>query len=111
MVNEFEKQIKRGMLDIIILNMLTQKPCHGYELLQEIKRSSQIFESLKEGTLYPRLYRLLDNECIEFNLAVDEKKSKVKKIYNITKKGKIQLEELLKIWDMFVEDMSSILGR
>lgn len=109
MVEEFEKQLKRGVLDIIILDKLSRKSCHGYELLKEIKRASKVFAGLKEGTLYPRLYRLLEKECVTCRLAVSEEEAKVKKVYEITEHGQQQLIQLLGSWNLFLEDMMQLL--
>lgn len=109
MIGEFERQLKRGMLDIIILKRLNDRPAHGYELLLEIKKSSQVFSSLKEGTLYPRLYRLLDEKCIVCTPELSEDGTKIKKVYKITLLGREQLQILLKVWMRFVDDMNQVL--
>lgn len=111
MIDEFDKQIKRGMLDVIILNMLMKKSYYGYELLLEIRSCSTIFKSLKEGTLYPRLYKLSYRHYLTCQRELSDDKSRLKKVYSITEDGRNQLEQLLNIWDHFIEDMTRILER
>ena len=53
-----ERQLKKGVLEMLVLRLVCQKPGHGYELLARMDRRSHGAFRLKEGTLYPILYRL-----------------------------------------------------
>src|SRR6201982_86511 len=48
-----------GTLDMLILKMLTRSPQHGYGIALSIKRLSEDFLTVEEGSLYPALQRLL----------------------------------------------------
>ncbi len=104
-----EKQLKRGLLDIILLNMLKNRDYYGYEFLKEIKRLSRVFGTLKEGTLYPRLYRLQDNGFVTCESKIDEGGARLRKVYAITPSGEEQLGKLLSIWHLLVSDMEKLL--
>ena len=58
MEDSFAQQLKKGVLEMLVLKLICEKPAYGYELLSELKKSSQGRFCLKEGTLYPILYRL-----------------------------------------------------
>ena len=47
---------------MLVLELLAKKSMYGYEMIQTLKGTSEDFFALKEGTLYPILYRLEDNE-------------------------------------------------
>lgn len=46
---------------MLVLELLAKKSMYGYEMIQTLKAASEDFFALKEGTLYPILYRLEDN--------------------------------------------------
>ena len=48
----------KGTLPLLILQILSQGPRHGYGIAQEIKRRSEGLLDFREGTLYPALVRL-----------------------------------------------------
>ena len=47
---------------MLVLELLAKKSMYGYEMIQTLKAASEDFFALKEGTLYPILYRLEDND-------------------------------------------------
>lgn len=61
---------------------------YGYQLIQELdSRSSGVFK-MKEGTLYPVLYRLEDSKFIESYWEQDnDRRSVPRKYYRITGDG------------------------
>ena len=60
MNEKYERQMKKGVLDMLVLRLLEKEPKYGYQLIQEMREKSDEVFSLKEGTLYPILYRLED---------------------------------------------------
>ena len=47
MEDRFAQQLKKGVLEMLVLKLICEKPAYGYELLSELKKSSQGF--LPEG--------------------------------------------------------------
>jgi len=87
-LNEVGKQLKKGVIEILILSLLSREKMYGYQLLQELdSRSSGVFR-MKEGTLYPVLYRLEDSGYIESCWEQEnERRSVPRKYYRITEEG------------------------
>lgn len=87
-MNEVGKQLKKGVIEILILELLSEEKMYGYQLIQELDiRSSNVFK-MKEGTLYPVLYRLEDSKYIESYWEQDnEKRGVPRKYYRITASG------------------------
>ncbi len=75
----------RGMLSFLILFLLSKKPMHGQELAEEIGKRKG--EKPSPGTIYPALKALREAGLIK------EKRSGKIKIYELTKDGKLGLEE------------------
>ena len=61
----YERQLKKGVLEILVLQLLSKNKMYGYQLINELKSVSSELFTLKEGTLYPILYRLEDNKLVK----------------------------------------------
>lgn len=92
-MNEVGKQLKKGVIEILILELLSGEKMYGYQLIQELDtRSGGVFR-MREGTLYPVLYRLEDNKYIEsFWEQESERRSVPRKYYRITQGGLAALQ-------------------
>ena len=100
------QQLKKGVLEMLVLEIICQKPTYGYELMTKLKvRSGDLF-SLKEGTLYPILYRLEDDGLIAASWSQGEGRVAPKKIYEATEKGREENMRRQKIWQEFVETVN-----
>ena len=60
----FAQQMKKGALDMLVLKLLQHEEKYGYQLISELRDRSNGALALKEGTLYPILYRLEDDGFI-----------------------------------------------
>ena len=101
MEDRFLQQLKKGALEMLVLHALCQKPTYGYELITDLKRRSGDMFALKEGTLYPILYRLEDEGMIVSSWSQGEGKNAPKKIYAPTEKGRQELVRRQAVWEMF----------
>ena len=45
-------------MEMLLLKILEEKDCYGYEIVQSIKKLSNDNIKLQEGTMYPILYKL-----------------------------------------------------
>lgn len=80
----------RGFLKLIVLKLLSEKPRHGYEIMDEIEKKIKWRPSA--GAIYPKLQELEFEGLVE----VTEEKigDKSKKVYALTEKGKSELKQL-----------------
>jgi len=81
--NRFE----RGDLKLFILDLLNDKPRHGYDIILELEKKFHGFYSPSPGSVYPILQLLEDQEFV----LSDQKTGK--KVYTITSEGKRFLNE------------------
>lgn len=49
MEDRFAQQLKKGVLEMLVLKLICEKPAYGYELLSELKTSSQGRFCLRKG--------------------------------------------------------------
>jgi len=93
-------QLRKGLLELVVLNLLEHGRCHGYEMVQKLKH----IEGLKihEGNIYPILTRLQIDGLVK-----SENKPSVdgppRKYFAITKSGRKILSSMNEHWDMIVD--------
>ena len=87
-----DAQMKRGMVEVCILSLLTRGDSYGYQLIKDI---APIMD-LSESTLYPVLRRL---EAAQ-NLTVYsvEHNGRLRKYYAITDSGRKRIADFLNEW-------------
>jgi len=107
---QFSKEILKGAIDPIVLSILhTYGESYGYELVQRIKEKSDGIFDLREGTVYPLLYRLEDQGLItsEYKSTIT---SKPRRYYQITKSGEKLLEDKKTEYSSFMKAMKRALS-
>lgn len=109
MQQRFAQQMKKGALDMLVLKLLEHKEKYGYQLIVELRERTDGSIALKEGTLYPILYRLEDAGLVESRLAAQVKKEPVRKYYAITEQGRAALLEMYGVWNEFDGHVRSIM--
>ncbi|MDH8679310.1 PadR family transcriptional regulator [Fusibacter bizertensis] len=101
-MDNLQKQFKKGILDIIVLNLLSQNDAYGYEIISQLDALSSGYYLLKEGSLYPVLYRLEDKRFIEsYRKTEGTERAVPRKYYRITKEGVLHLSEMKEEWLQF----------
>ncbi|MDB5179277.1 MAG: transcriptional regulator, PadR-like family [Patescibacteria group bacterium] len=75
-------QARRGDMRPLVLNMLTEKPMHGYEIIRALEEKSHGFWRPSPGSIYPTL-QLLEEEDF-----VTSQEEQGKKIYTLTPVGR-----------------------
>ena len=99
----------RSDIKMILLSLLSKKDMYGYQLIQKVKELSNNYFLLKEGSLYPILHSLENDELI--NSYWEETASmRKKKYYSIKKKKKKVLSKEKREWKKYFTYVNSILG-
>lgn len=96
--DKYESQMKKGVLDMLVLKLLEKKEKYGYQIISELRDKSNDRFALKEGTLYPVLYRLEDDALVESRWSEAQGKKVPRKYYVITEQGKQALTEIQALW-------------
>lgn len=90
--------MKKGVLDMLVLKLLEKEEKYGYQIISELKEKSNNRFLLKEGTLYPILYRLEDDKFVESKWSEAVGKKVPRKYYVITEEGRKALQEIQTLW-------------
>jgi PadR family transcriptional regulator PadR len=96
-----------GVPELLILKLLAQKPMHGYDLVQAIKRCSDSKLEFGEGCVYPILHRLDAQKYLSSRRELVGGRSRI--VYRITKQGERRLAESSKTWKQVVAGVSLVL--
>lgn len=109
MEDRYLKQFKKGILEVVVLKVILKQEMYGYQIVTELNQKSNCFQ-IKEGTLYPILYRLEDEGLIESRWEHTELRGKPKKYYCITSSGQETLVRATEQWKEFCHDVNDILN-
>lgn len=109
MEDRFSQQLKKGILEMLVLQLICHSPTYGYELLSRLKEQSNGCFALKEGTLYPILYRLEDDGMIRAKWSQGEGRTAPKKIYEATERGILENIRRQGIWRDFQQTVNGFL--
>ena len=104
-----KSDLPQGTLDLLILKAVAVEPVHGYAIAQRLEQVSRGVVQVPEGSLYPALHRL-ENRGL---LTADWKKTdtgREAKFYELTRKGRKQLETEAASWQRLIEAVGLILG-
>jgi DNA-binding PadR family transcriptional regulator len=102
----------RGHLETLILATLEQGEAHGLEILRRLELRGCGLLRLKEGSLYPALYRLETSGEVQGVWEKEQhgRRGARRRIYRLTAKGGRRLKQGRSEWQTFVETLGSILG-
>jgi transcriptional regulator len=95
----------RGTLEMLILRSLQEGEMHGYGITERLLSVSSEFLSVDEGSLYPALYRMQKKGWVTSRWGKSEKNRKAR-FYQITPRGRAQLEKATDTWERFTEAVS-----
>jgi transcriptional regulator len=93
----------------MILKALAGGQLHGWGLTQWIHRTTDEALRIEDGALYPALHRLEDRRWIRAEWGVSENNRRAK-YYELTSKGRKQLERELATWARFSEAVGKIVS-
>ena len=110
MQEKYERQMKKGALDMLVLRLRTEEKKYGYQLILELREKSGTIFCLKEGTLYPILYRLEEERLVESRWSEAESRQLPRKYYLITDKGRETLDEMYQSWRQITEGVERLMN-
>src|SRR6185295_5382958 len=90
--------IPQGTLDMLILQILSLEPAHGYAIAQRIQQVSREVVKVNQGSLYPALHRLEQRRWLKAAWRQSET-GRDAKFYAITRAGRKQLAAEKDTWD------------
>jgi PadR family transcriptional regulator len=83
--------IPQGTLDMLILQILSLEPAHGYAIAQRLRQVSRSVVQVNQGSLYPALHRLEQKGWLKSEWKQSET-GREAKFYSLTSSGRKQLK-------------------
>ena len=103
-----EAELLQGTLDMLILKIVALRPLHGYGIVQRIQQISRESLQIRQGSLYPALYRLEKRGWLKSEWQTTDG-GRDAKYYSLTKVGRQQLEAETAGWKRLCEAISLVL--
>ena len=99
---------RRGFMSLVLLSLLKREDMYGYQLVQEIERSSGGRIVTQEGSLYPVLYRLVDQGLIsDRQVPVGKRLKRI--YYHLEPAGEEKLRELVAEYEQITQGVFQII--
>lgn len=107
---DIEENFKRGILDMLILRMLSNEDMYGYQMAAAINEKSGDKINISIGSLYGPLYRMIDKGYIsERKELVGKRRTRV--YYHIEQPGIDFLKASVEIYTRMNEGVWMILDK
>ena len=97
-------QLKKGVLELIVLESVRQKDMSGYELVEEVSKVVDV----NEGTIYPLLKRMTNEHYFETYLR-ESTEGPPRKYYHLTAAGVLYRDSLEQEWNQLTEKVGAFL--
>lgn len=103
----FNRELKKGSVEFLLLSLLEARPRHGYEIGKLIEARSKGRIQFRIGSLYPILCRLEDRALISGRW-VEKAGQRRRRYYRLTAPGRKFLAVQRGTWDEFVSTINQI---
>lgn len=104
-IQNWQIQLRKGLLEITILNLLARRRRHGYDIVQQLKKCRGL--SIREGNVYPILMRLQIERLVRCQ-SEPSCDGPPRKYFDITDAGRNVLEEMNEHWDELIVGIQDI---
>jgi PadR family transcriptional regulator PadR len=101
--------IPQGTLDMLILQVVSLQPAHGYGIAQRLEQISQSVVQVNQGSLYPALHRLEQKKWLQAEWKQTET-GREAKFYSLTRSGHKQLATEKDSWARLTGAVELIFG-
>ena len=103
-----DAELLQGTLDMLILKVAALRPIHGYGIVQRIQQISKDALQIRQGSLYPALYRLENRGWLQAEWKTNDG-GREAKYYSLTREGRRQLEAETAGWKRLCDAISLVL--
>ena len=105
----FDRELKKGSAELLILSLVEQEPRHGYDIARLIEVRSKGVIQFKVASLYPLLYRLEARGWI-LGRWVEKAGQRRRRYYRITADGRRILDAQRHTWRAFAAAIARVTG-
>ena len=104
-LNNWQTQLRKGLLDIVVLNVLRHGRRHGYEMVQALKALDGL--KIREGNIYVILARLQADGLVT-SCSEPSRDGPPRKYFELTETGKKYLDDMNYHWDQITTSIEHI---
>ena len=105
MVEAVQVQLKKGVLELCVLALLSRSDAYGYEIASRLAQGI----GMGEGTVYPLMRRMQADGLVATYL-VESSSGPSRKYYRLTDAGRASFETQKTEWTAFSAAVDAILG-
>ena len=105
----FDRELKKGSAELLILSLVEQEPRHGYDIARLIEIRSKGVIQFKVASLYPLLYRLEARGWIRGRW-VEKSGQRRRRYYRLTADGRQILDAQRHTWRAFADAIACVTG-
>lgn len=107
-ISDWSSQLKRGVLELCILQLLREEPSYGYEIVTTLDTLGPL--AAGENTVYPLLRRLKADGVLETFLR-ESPNGPPRQYYRLTTDGRKRLTALSKEWQAMADAVDQCLHK
>ncbi len=96
-LGKWKTQLRKGLLDLCVLNFLGRREYYGYDLVQDLRRIEGL--EMREGTVYPILARLEEDGLVTSQVRPSDA-GPPRKYFSITQAGRQAVEAMNTHWEL-----------
>ena len=106
MAEDLQVQLKKGVLELCVLSLLSRGDSYAYEIASKLMTNGI---GMGEGTIYPLMRRMQSDRLVKTYL-VESASGPPRKYYKLTAAGLAALEAQRAEWNAFESSVRKILG-
>ena len=104
MINNIKSQMRKGLLEYCILSIISRDEAYASDILDTLKQANLL---VVEGTLYPLLTRMKNEELLTYRWQ-ESTSGPPRKYYALTKEGQELLSQLHEEWEIIQKAVAAI---
>ena len=99
-LGDWTSQLRRGVLELCILRLLSANPNYGYEIVTTLDRFTPL--AAGENTVYPLLRRLKAEGLLE-TFMQESPTGPPRQYYRVTRQGRTRLDAIEREWEAMTD--------
>lgn len=104
MINNIKSQMRKGLLEYCILSIISREEAYASDILDTLKQANLL---VVEGTLYPLLTRMKNEELLTYRWQ-ESTSGPPRKYYALTEQGQELLAQLHDEWKNIQKAVAAI---
>ena len=104
MINNIKSQMRKGLLEYCILSIISRDESYASDILETLKQANLL---VVEGTLYPLLTRMKNEELLTYRWQ-ESTSGPPRKYYALTEQGQELLAQLHDEWKSIQKAVATI---